>query len=145
MIQIFFFLSSKVSNVLFKGNRLIPIITNCSCVQPHCYRKVHFESFPEEYIDAKGNTASRIKVWLFANFVVLRPNGNSVPFYIIFVSQKRKGRRNTKISFVGVAPSYFNPKRYRNKTVADIFIICIDDKVDYIPISKKVASVMHVS
>jgi len=44
------------------GLRSIPTIAECACVRSHCYRVSNFEGFPEQYTDAKGNTATRTKL-----------------------------------------------------------------------------------
>jgi len=44
------------------GDRCIPVIVNCSCVKPYCYREANFQGFPEQYTNADGNTAIRTKV-----------------------------------------------------------------------------------
>ena len=48
--------------LLLKGVRVIPVIQKCSCVNPYCYRVANIEAFPEQYIDAQGNIATRTKV-----------------------------------------------------------------------------------
>lgn len=44
------------------GVRSIPVIKQCSCVKPYCYRATHFEAFLEQYADGKGKMATRTKL-----------------------------------------------------------------------------------
>ena len=78
------------------GLRSIPTIAECACVRSHCYRVSNFEGFPEQYTDAKGNTATRTKVcihkWSKSEDVVfINPFTPS--------SSQSKNSRKSEISF----------------------------------------------